>query len=136
MTHDTFRGRARAAAGLVLLALLLPAAARAAAVADRVELANGIRLLVAERRSLPVVAVEVLVDAGSRYEPADKAGLANLMADLLTHGAGSRTGPQIDEAIDFVGASLGSGASGDGASGGEGGDGSACDPTCANRIVP
>jgi len=116
MTHDTFRGRARAAAGLVLLALLLPAAARAAAVADRVELANGIRLLVAERRSLPVVAVEVLVDAGSRYEPADKAGLANLMADLLTHGAGSRTGPQIDEAIDFVGASLGSGASGDGAS--------------------
>jgi zinc protease len=80
-----------------------------------VELPNGIRLLVAERRGLPVVAVEVLVDAGSRYEPAEKAGLANLTADLLTRGAGGRTGPEIDEAIDFVGASLSSGASGDSA---------------------
>ena len=124
MTHSEWHrverrcGRRPAArACLALLALLVSSpAAWAAAPIERVELPNGIRLLVAERRSLPVVAVEVLVDAGSRYEPADKVGLANLTADLLTRGAGGRTGPEIDEAIDFVGAGLSSGASGDSAS--------------------
>ncbi|HEY7677770.1 MAG TPA: pitrilysin family protein [Candidatus Methylomirabilis sp.] len=88
----------------------------AGAAAERVELSNGVRLLVAERRSLPVVAVEVQVDAGARYEPADKAGLASLTAGLLTRGAGSRTATQIDEAVDFVGATLEAGASDDTAS--------------------
>lgn len=113
MRTQRWRPAALVALGLLLLA---PPAGWAAARIERVELPNGIRLLVAERRSLPVVAVEVHVDAGSRYEPADKAGLANLTAALLTRGAGNRTGPQIDEALDFVGGSLSASASGDGAS--------------------
>ncbi len=107
---------ARAGLLTLLVLVLAPAAGWAAAGVERAELPNGIRLLVAERRSLPVVAVEVSMDAGSRYEPGDKAGLANLTADLLTRGAGSRAGPQIDETLDFVGASLGASASGDAAS--------------------
>ncbi len=103
-----------AALGLALLGLLGAAAPGwAGAVAERAVLPNGIRLLVAERRTLPVVAVEVLVDAGQRYETAEKAGLANLTAQLLTRGAGQRTATQIDDAIDFVGGSLGASASGD-----------------------
>ena len=121
MTNGT-RQRRRwpgiAAGGVFALTAMVcvGAPAWAAAVAERVELPNGVRLLVAERRSLPVVAVEVLVDAGARYESPDKAGLANLTAGLLTRGAGSRTATQIDEAVDFVGASLESGASSENAS--------------------
>ncbi len=118
MTNGTTHRRRRPGipAGIVLaLTALLCRAAPGwpAPAAERAELSNGIRLLVAERRSLPVVAVEVLLDAGERYEPADKAGLANLTAELLTRGAGGRTATQIDEAIEFVGASLEAGASGD-----------------------
>ncbi|HYB73449.1 MAG TPA: pitrilysin family protein [Candidatus Sulfotelmatobacter sp.] len=121
MTNGT-RQRGRwpgiAAGSVLALSAMVGAEAPAwaGAVAERVVLPNGVRLLVAERRSLPVVAVEVLVDAGARYEPADKAGLASLTAGLLTRGAGSRTATQIDEAVDFVGASLESGASSENAS--------------------
>ncbi len=72
---------------------------------------NGLTLLVSERHNLPLVMVTVGIKAGSFIEPAEKAGLANLTARLLTEGTGSRTGRQISEEIEFAGGSLG--ASGD-----------------------
>jgi zinc protease len=67
---------------------------------------NGITLLIVEQPSLPIVNVEVLIKAGSIYDPEAKAGLANLVADLLDEGTRTRSSSQIAEAIDFVGGSL------------------------------
>lgn len=67
---------------------------------------NGITLLLVERHSLPMVQVEVLLKAGSVFDPEDKAGLANLTAELLAEGTSSRSATQIAEEIDFIGASL------------------------------
>ncbi|MCI0484151.1 MAG: insulinase family protein [candidate division NC10 bacterium] len=63
-------------------------------------------LLIAERPSLPIVTIQIVVKAGSLQEPKDKAGLANLTAELLPLGTRNRTAPEINETIEFVGGTL------------------------------
>ena len=74
--------------------------------ADRRTLPNGARLIVSEQHALPLVVLQVLVDAGARRDTRGKDGLASLTADLLTEGTRSRTASQIKEAVDFIGAGL------------------------------
>ena len=72
-------------------------------------------LLVAERPAIPIVVVRVYLHAGSVYDPPDAGGLANLTADMLTRGTAKRSGPELDQAIEFVGGSLEGDAGRDGA---------------------
>ena len=100
---------------VVLAGLLLAAVpVSAAPIAHREVLPNGVVLLVAERPGVPVVAVRAFTRAGAAFEPPDKLGLANLTGALLTRGTAKHTGPQIDEAIEFVGGSVEAGAARDG----------------------
>lgn len=69
-------------------------------------LPNGAALLVSEQTILPMVLVRVVLDAGSRRDPAGKAGLASLTADLLTEGTATRSAREVKDAIDFIGGSL------------------------------
>ena len=97
-----------------LAALLWPALAAAlgpSVVQDT--LPNGAALLVSEQHNLPMVLVRVVLDAGARRDPADKAGLASLTADLLTEGTATRSAQEIKETIDFIGGSLSSDADAD-----------------------
>jgi zinc protease len=75
-------------------------------VPKRTVLSNGMVLLTSEQRALPMVSIELLIDAGTRHEPAEQAGLANLTSRLLTHGTQKRNAVQISETLDFMGASL------------------------------
>src|ERR1043165_1193306 len=84
--------------------------------AKRTVLSNGMVLLTSEQRALPMVSIELLIDAGSRFEPADQAGLANLTSKLLLYGTKQRSAAQISEALDFIGASLEAGCGQDTAS--------------------
>ncbi|HET8647545.1 MAG TPA: insulinase family protein, partial [Vicinamibacteria bacterium] len=99
---------------VLVLALTAPAPAAAGPIAHREVLPNGVVLLVAERPGVPIVAVRVFTAAGSAFEPPARAGLASLTGALLTRGTARHTGPQIDEAIEFVGGSLEAGAARDG----------------------
>ena len=76
-------------------------------------LANGLRLLVVHNDKQPVVAVSLSFPAGSVYDPAGKSGVADMVAVLLTKGAGKRSAEEISAAIEGVGGSLGAGASSD-----------------------
>lgn len=73
-------------------------------------LENGLVLLASEERGLPMVTFNLLIRAGSRYDPQGREGLANLTARLLTYGTRSRTALQISETLDFIGATLSAGA--------------------------
>ena len=84
--------------------------------AKRTVLNNGMVLLTSEQRALPMVSIELLIDAGSRYEPADQAGLANLTSKLLIYGTKQRTAVQISDTLDFIGSSLETGCGQDTAS--------------------
>jgi len=96
-----------------LLSILSHPNAEAARLGRRAEHKNGLMLLVAERPSLPIVTIQVVVKAGSLQEPKDKAGLANLTASLLPLGTRSRTALEINETIEFVGGTLSASASQD-----------------------
>jgi zinc protease len=67
---------------------------------------NGLTVLHSENHNLPIVMVTLMVKAGQRHEAKEKAGLANLSAELLTEGTKNRSSREISEEIDFIGASL------------------------------
>jgi zinc protease len=93
-------------AALTFCLTLDAVAARAGMVPKRSVLNNGLVLLTSEQRALPMVSMELLIHAGSRYEGAKQEGLANLTARLLKYGTKQRTALQISETLDFLGASL------------------------------
>jgi zinc protease len=91
----------------VFLAMLYgPTSSEAAMTPKRMVLNNGMVLLTSEQRAVPMVSIELMIDAGARYEAANQAGLANLTAKLLTYGTARRTAIQISDTLDFIGASL------------------------------
>jgi zinc protease len=94
---------------IAILLLPLPTALHAGLVPKRAVLGNGLVLLTSEQRTLPMVSIELLIDAGARYDGANREGLANLTARLLTYGTNKRSALQISDALDFVGASLSTG---------------------------
>ncbi|HEU4522738.1 MAG TPA: pitrilysin family protein, partial [Thermoanaerobaculia bacterium] len=76
----------------------------------RQTLSNGMRVLVAERRTAPLVSMRTLVRSGADRDPATLAGVAGLTADLLDEGAGSRDAIQLAEEVGFLGGALATGA--------------------------
>jgi zinc protease len=70
-------------------------------------LVNGLRVIFVENHQQPIVSMMVLVRAGAAEEPADRAGLAELLASLLTAGTSTRKSNEISETIDFIGGTLG-----------------------------
>jgi zinc protease len=74
---------------------------------QRVMLDNGITLVVTENPVADIVATRFFLDAGSRYEPIEKAGLMSLMAALLTKGTAQWSAREIAALVEESGASLG-----------------------------
>lgn len=73
-------------------------------------LPNGLKVLVIERRSLPLVTLRLVVKSGAEADPTERAGLAQLVASLLDQGTARRSAREIAEAIDFVGGTIQTGA--------------------------
>ena len=69
-------------------------------------LPNGLQLVVVENHEQPIVSISLSLPAGDAYDAAGKEGLADMVAGLLTKGAGTRTADQIAETIEGVGGSL------------------------------
>ncbi len=104
---------------LMLCAVPLHAAdaAQAATVAamrvpafERHVLPNGLTLVIMRRPEVPLAAFSVVLRGGALGEPAGKAGLASLAANLLEKGAGPRDAFQFADAVANVGGSFGAGA--------------------------
>lgn len=76
----------------------------------RTRLANGLEVIVAPVRKLPVVTVLAVIDAGATSDPTGREGLAQLTAEALREGTVSRDGIQILEGFEKLGSSLEAGA--------------------------
>jgi predicted Zn-dependent peptidase len=74
---------------------------------------GGSKIWLLERHGLPLVSVELLVPTGSTAEPADRAGLAHVSADMVDEGAGSLDSMAFSRAIEDLGAQFSSAASRD-----------------------
>ncbi|MGJ7490160.1 M16 family metallopeptidase [Variovorax sp. ZT4R33] len=97
-------------------ALLAALSAQAAIPIQHWTLANGAKVYLASTDALPIVDVQIDVDAGSRRDPAAQAGLAGASAGMVEKGVrASDAGPALDEnalgeAWADLGASFGAGA--------------------------
>ena len=78
-------------------------------------LPNGLTLAVVEMHKVPVVDVQVLVDAGAARDPGDLPGLATFTALMLQQGAGTRGALDVADEAAFLGAQLNTTAALDGA---------------------
>lgn len=68
---------------------------------------NGTRVYFVETHELPMFEVELVFDAGSVRDPADKRGLAALTARMLNEGAGELDVEEIARRFESVGAEFG-----------------------------
>lgn len=78
-------------------------------------LENGLRVIVAPVRKLPVVTALLLVDAGASTEPAGRDGVANLTARGLLEGTLRRSGNELTERFERLGGGVFAGADWDSA---------------------
>lgn len=75
--------------------------------AERVKLSNGIILYLLEDHELPIVNLTAMIRTGSLYDPPGKIGLAELTGTVMrTGGTASRSGDELDDELEFVGAEL------------------------------
>ena len=78
-------------------------------------LSNGLAVRLVEYRRLPIVAMNLVVDAGAARDPGPKPGLASFTASMLTEGTKTRSATQISDEAGFLGASISAGAAVDSA---------------------
>ena len=69
---------------------------------------NGLKVFVVENNKLPRVAFSLVIDREPLFE-GDKAGMTGFVGEMLMAGTQSRTKDQLDEDVDFIGASLSAG---------------------------
>jgi zinc protease len=73
-------------------------------------LSNRLIILHGEDHSLPFITLKLFIDGGSRRDPSGDEGLASLTSDGLLLGTSVHSLAQINEELDFMGASLNSSA--------------------------
>lgn len=71
-----------------------------------VKLENGLELVIYEKRTLPVLYLQLWIRSGKLHEPSNRIGLPGVVASMLTEGTTTRTSRQIAEETEFIGAGL------------------------------
>ncbi len=74
---------------------------------QKLKLSNGLPVWIVELHEVPVAQVNLVVFSGTANDPPGKYGAASLAAAMLEEGAGSRSALQIADAVDYLGADLG-----------------------------
>ncbi len=71
---------------------------------EQFQLPNGLKVILVEKHTLPVVEGRLILDAGAMREPAAKNGLASLTGRLLSEGTTDMSGAEIARQMDALGA--------------------------------
>lgn len=71
------------------------------------KLSNGLAVWIVEQHEVPIAQVNLIIRAGSAADPVGKFGVASMTANMLDEGAGSRSALELADAIEFLGAQLG-----------------------------
>ena len=78
---------------------------------EKLDSFKGAKAYLVQAKALPMVDIEVSIDAGDRYDPAGKSGLADMTAGMMNYGArsdkGALTEAQIADEIADLGANIG-----------------------------
>ena len=85
---------------LALLALAAGASAASAMTIEKIVSPSGIHAWLVREHAVPLVALNFAIHGGSSQDAADKAGTANLAADLLDEGAGNLESKAFHERLE------------------------------------
>jgi zinc protease len=100
-----------------LLVIGLVSTANAVLPIERLDGFKGAKAYLVQTHSLPMVDIEIGIDAGDRFDPMGKSGLADMTAGLMKYGArnnqGLLTEAQIADEIADLGANIGLSVSGE-----------------------
>lgn len=77
---------------------------------QKFELSNGLKVYLMEKHEVPIVQLNVVVKTGSVNDPDNKTGIANMMMDILDEGAAGKSALQLADEIDYLGATISTGA--------------------------
>ena len=75
----------------------------------RERLGNGLELVVASRRGVPLAAARIVLRGGASLDPTGRTGRANLVALGARRGTARRSGEESDLLVESLGADLGAG---------------------------
>ncbi|MBP6673263.1 MAG: insulinase family protein [Bacteroidetes bacterium] len=70
-------------------------------------LSNGLKVVVYEKKEVPIIQMNLVVKAGSVNESPDKLGLAGMTANMMDEGAAGKTSLELSDEIDYLGAEIG-----------------------------
>lgn len=70
-------------------------------------LSNGLAVWIVEQHEVPIAQINLIVKAGSAVDPAGRYGVASMTAAMLDEGAGSKSALELADAIEALGAQLG-----------------------------
>lgn len=73
---------------------------------ERSELSNGLELNTVRWDALPIVYISLVIDSGAATDPADRQGLAQLVASMMKEGTRRRSSAELAEEVDFLGADI------------------------------
>ncbi|MGZ8939747.1 MAG: M16 family metallopeptidase [Limisphaerales bacterium] len=76
---------------------------------QRAQLKNGLKVILAERHSIPVVTFSMILDAGYAADSFGIPGTAKLAMNMLDEGTKSRSALEISEQLQLLGANMGAG---------------------------
>ena len=69
-------------------------------------LANGLRVIVVQKKGVPLVSARLLVKSGAEQDPPGLEGLAQATATVLTKGTPTRSAEQIARGVEALGATM------------------------------
>ncbi|MCX8009617.1 MAG: insulinase family protein, partial [Ignavibacteria bacterium] len=76
---------------------------------QRAVLSNGLKIVLAERHTIPIVNFNLMVDAGYASDQFAAPGTARLAMDMIDEGTKKRNALEISEELQLLGANLGAG---------------------------
>jgi len=82
------------------LVVMMPAPSHAAAKIQHLISPGGIEAWFVQDATVPLVAMEFAMDGGAAQDPADKAGVGNMVADLIDEGSGDLDSAAFHEHLD------------------------------------
>jgi zinc protease len=75
-----------------------------------VTLENGLTIDVVSQKQLPLVSAQLVIQSGSAADPKNLPGVASFVADMLKEGTRKKSAATFAEAVEYLGAHLGTGA--------------------------
>lgn len=77
---------------------------------EKTKLSNGMNVWIVKQNELPIVSMNLVLNAGGTFDTAEKSGAASFTATMLTQGTKTRSAIDIANQLQSIGASVNAGA--------------------------